>query len=93
LPRPLLENAMTFQIDKDLPIPKITTGRPRIYPFPTMEVGDSFVVPITNEMESGQDKSSRLLRSAASAYSRRYGSKFSVQFQRSNKVTRCWRIE
>jgi hypothetical protein len=84
---------MTFKIDKNVPMLKISKGRPRIYPFPEMEVGDSFVVPITDEMESDQDKSSRLLRSAASAYSRRYGSKFSVQFQRSKNVTRCWRVE
>lgn len=93
MPRLLLENAMTFQIDKGLPIPKISTGRPRIYPFPQMEVGDSFAVPITDEILSGQNKSARLLSSAATAYARKYGGRFSVQFDRSNKIMRCWRVE
>ena len=89
MPRPLLENAMTFEIDKTQPIPKSTKGRPRIYPFMEMEVGDSFAVPIQLD-----DKTTgNLLRCAARAYSRKYGGKFAIRIERSKNVTRCWRVE
>lgn len=93
MPRPLLENTMTFKIDKGLPMPNISKGRPRIYPFPEMEVGDSFAVPITDDASLGNNANTSLLRSAATAYSRKHDVKFSVTFDRSKKVTRCWRIK
>lgn len=93
MPRPLLENAMTFEIDKTQPIPKNTKGRPRIYPFMEMEVGDSFVVPLTDELLCGENRNARLLRSAATAYTRKFGGKFTVRIERAKNVTRCWRVE
>lgn len=84
---------MIFKIDKGLPMPKISKGRPRIYPFSEMEVGDSFAVPITDNLSLGNNKNSSLLRSAATAYTRKYGDKFSVLLDRPNKVARCWRVE
>lgn len=84
---------MTFKIEKGIPMPNITSGRPRIYPFPEMEVGDSFAVPITDEILCGQNKNARLLSSAATAYTRKYGGKFSVKLDRPNKVMRCWRLK
>lgn len=80
---------MTFKISNKLPIPKMIVGRPRIYPFPDMEVGDNFAVPIQPD-----DKTNgRLLRCAARAYSCKYGGKFTVRIERSKKVIRCWRVE
>jgi hypothetical protein len=84
---------MTFKIDKNVPMPKISKGRPRIYPFPEMEVGDSFAVPITDDLSLGNNTNSSPLRSVAAAYARKYGGRFSVQLDRSNKIMRCWRVE
>jgi len=76
---------MTFEIEKNVPMPKESPnkGRPRIYPFPEMEVGDSFVVEIED---------CKLLRSAATAYSRKYGGTFTVRTDRKTQEVRCWRM-
>lgn len=34
-----------YQIDKGVPVPSNTIGRPKHLPFNTMEVGDSFAAP------------------------------------------------
>jgi len=76
---------MTFEIEKNVPMPEASPnkGRPRVYPFPEMEVGDSFVVEIED---------SKLLRSAAGAYSRKYGGTFTVRIDRKTQEVRCWRM-
>lgn len=35
-----------FQIEKNIPMPEVYEGRSSRYPFETMEVGDSFYVPV-----------------------------------------------
>jgi hypothetical protein len=83
---------MTFQIEKNIPIPKISAGRGRIYPFPEMKVGDSFAVPITKETSFSKSKNTAAVRSSAIAYARKYGGKFSVKFDSTDEVIRCWRV-
>lgn len=75
---------MAFQIEKGVPIPSSRAVSMR-YPFPDMEVGDSFVVPFS----AGQDGR---LRSAACAYQRRRGGKFTVRRFTREGVVRCWRV-
>lgn len=73
-----------MKIDSDVEFqPKKTGGRPPLYPFAQMSVGESFVV-------KGKQKGIRL-QSAASAYARRHGGKFTTLT--SEEGTRCWRIE
>jgi len=60
-----------YKIEKGVPLPK---GR---YPFPTMEVGDSF--------EFSDSLSS--VRSAASYWGRTHGQKFTA------RKNRCWRVK
>ncbi len=67
----------TYQIEKGVPAP----DAPLRYPFPEMEVGDSFFTP-------GPRKS---MASAAFAYGAKTGRKFTTQ--RVDGGYRCWRIE
>ena len=41
-------------IDKDVPPPIPSNGRPFKYPFPIMEVGDSFAIPLTGSMRKSE---------------------------------------
>jgi hypothetical protein len=88
---------MTFKIEKDVPIPAIPqAGRPRLYPFAEMEIGDSFSVPLSGvrvKANSGYtDKAARNLVSAASIYSKKCGIKFSTRTLHGEGVVRCWRV-
>lgn len=83
---------MPIEINKDLPTPPPATGRPRIYPFPTMEVGDSFAVPLTGIIRKSEDVATDRLRCAAVFYARKHGCKFTVRSDRENGVVRCWRV-
>lgn len=60
-----------YVIEKDVPIPELAK-RPgvRVYPFPDMAIGDSFRAPL--EM---RDR----LGSAAAAYAKKTGTKFTVR--------------
>ena len=73
---------MTYQITKGLPIPKISAGRPAIYPFAALEVGDSF--------SAGNEEAGKVRR-AASAFSRNHKVRFTVR--KEGEGVRCWRIE
>lgn len=85
---------MTAPIDKHLPTPPPTKGgRPRKYPFPGMEVGDSFAMPLAGEMRDGEDHAAVKLRSAVTQHTRKYGGKFTIRTDRKNGVARCWRVE
>jgi len=64
-------------IDKGIPFPSK-------YPFATMQVGDSFLVPLgTSRFAVGQ---------SAKRYGEKHGMKFTVR-QVADKTFRCWRIE
>jgi len=82
-----------IKIDKDVPVPPPTEGRPRKYPFPDMVVGDSFAVPLAGEMHNGEDRAALKLRSATTQHTRRYGGKFTVRTDREAGEVRCWRVE
>ena len=81
-----------MEIEKNVPMPTPTTGRPRRYPLPDMEVGDSFAVPIQGVMTPKGDKAALLVSSAAKQYSKRHGGKFVIRTDRENGVVRCWRM-
>lgn len=81
-----------IKIEKDVPAPPYKAGRPRKYPFPSMEVGDSFTVPLLGIMTPKGDKAAAKLTSAAGFYARTHGGQFTVRVDRENNVARCWRI-
>ena len=70
---------MNIEIDKHLPPPPPTEGRPRRYPFPDMAVGDSFLITDADMIKNA--------RSAAWMYSKRHGGRFSCR-----KVPEGWRV-
>jgi hypothetical protein len=77
-----MEKRMTYQITKGLPIPKISAGRPAIYPFAVLEVGDSFF---------SDNQGVANVRSAACAFARNHKVRFIVR--KEGEGARCWRIE
>lgn len=79
---------LPYTVEKNVPIPantgSYTGARPRIYPFNTMDVGDSFGM--------GSKEEARRVTAAASSYSKTHGGgRFSVQ-QVPGGGYRCWRI-
>lgn len=75
---------MTFEIEKDIPIPLF--GAKRIYPFAEMEVGDSFVVAVNFLRDKGP------IRAAAYEYAKYTGRKFKTRSQPDGSI-RIWRTE
>lgn len=71
---------MSYTIEKDIPLPE-HRGRPNKYPFPDMDVGDSFAVPL-DEVSS--------VRNAAYAWAFRHDWKLAVR--KTDEGARCWRI-
>ena len=81
-----------FEIEKDVPVTPALVGRPPKYPFASMEVGDSFAVPMEGVPDLyGGDRSTARLRTAASHRGTRDGRYFIVRADSANNVTRCWR--
>jgi hypothetical protein len=74
----------TFKIEKTVPIPKTSGKGGGIYPFATMEVGDSFLIP-------DGSKNINSVRSAVTQAARRNGRKFTTRLTDSG--LRVWRIE
>lgn len=85
------------RVEKGVPIPEFymaryqklmrgpNCGRKPKYPFKSMEIGDSFALPLRyhNRMTA--------FRQITSMYGRRYGKKFLV-IQDDTHKPRCWRI-
>jgi hypothetical protein len=80
-------------IDKDVPPPIPSNGRPFKYPFPIMEVGDSFAIPLTGSMRKSEDCATARLRSAAIRHARTHGGRFSIRTNREAGEARCWKVE
>lgn len=72
-----------YKIQKNIPIPaKKPQGRKQVYPFARMEVGDSFVVPLSK---------SKSLASSINKYAKSLGMKFTRRVL--GKEVRVWRIQ
>lgn len=72
-------------------------GRPSLYPFAQMAVGDAFDAPrdlgriLNSRGEMTSDKRQTSVSSSACSYARKHGGKFTVRLIDENTV-RCWRI-
>lgn len=75
-----------FEIEKGIEMP----NKKSIYPFMTMEKGDSFFVPLDGD--DRQTIRNRLGAAATYAASRK-SVKFSIRFNKEREGYRCWRIE
>jgi hypothetical protein len=62
-----------IKIDKGIPIPKQGRGRPSVFPFEDMEIGDSIFVPV----KEAKDKSRAIGRAAM--YARTHGVRFKTR--------------
>ena len=91
------EEDYLYKIEKGIPLPERqylgTPGEhPRLlYPFPFMEVGDSFFVPVG---ELSQDRRGALILVSARAFCRRRLGKemhFVIRRDNENDGIRCWR--
>ena len=82
---------MSITIDKDIPVPEGTSARFRTqYPYRTMEVGDSFLIPFV-EGESKVIAMRRMYQSASWATKRFAPQRFIVR--RTEEGVRVWRTE
>ena len=82
------QNNSAYQVQKDVGLPR-RQSMFRSYPFPEMEVGDSFALLMDDPLERER------VRSAASYYSIRHQVKFSVRIadrSANPRTYRCWRI-
>lgn len=75
---------MAFKIEKGIPIPdkKDGCGRPSIYPFQEMEVGDSFPISSTD---------AKKVSNAARTFGQRHGKLFIVR--KDGRRHRVWRTK
>jgi len=83
---------MTYEIDKDVPVPmkKRTSSRAYRFPFALMEVGDSFFVPNNPQISPKQ----ALQHMTSSSYSWRKYHNADAQFscRTVDGGLRCWRV-
>jgi hypothetical protein len=88
------ETGMSIAIDKNIPAPAGTRGRPARYPFADMEVGDSFAVPLAGETwgKGTSDKAVSRLSNASNSFGKRNNWKFVTRSRKAEGVVRCWRI-
>jgi hypothetical protein len=81
---------MPIEIEKNIPIPDANPRPRRKYPFPDMEIGDSF--HLQSQPRSSAKIAARM-RHAACTYAKRHNRpelKFSIH--RTTSGVRCWRI-
>tara|TARA_R110002110_G_scaffold64634_2_gene178545 strand:- start:5248 stop:5493 length:246 start_codon:yes stop_codon:yes gene_type:complete len=79
---------MSLAVEKNIPVPPLPQPK-RLYPFPDMEVGDSFFCPA--KVEDALLVVTRI-RTASRAFRARHGAttkKFKIR--RVAKGVRCWR--
>lgn len=87
-----------IEVKSDQPMPSRGRGRPPIYPFLKMAVGDHFDLPLGDETFTTvkgdtQYRASSRVSVAAFAHTKRYpDSHFTVRTLPDEGVVRCWRI-
>lgn len=79
-----------FKIEKDVPHDGRGSARQNFFPFPDMEVGDSFFMQFGLTTPRGTPISASILSSAATSYGRANNRKFSTRTV--DGGIRCWRI-
>lgn len=79
---------MKLSIERGLEIPDIDNGRPSMYPFEDMSVGDSFFVPVR------KGRKIQSLRTTLYTISKRKGVKISMRtIKKPKHGLRVWRTE
>lgn len=78
---------MNLKIEKGIPLPVMYKGKPRLYPFPDMEVGDSFEV-VFDHLTNASPASAR---NAAQTYKRNHPGWDYAARKTGVGVVRIWR--
>ena len=81
---------MAFEIEKEIPIPKIgrtMRNKPPIYPFEDMQINDSFAV---QHLPDAQKKTLGRVRSAVAIATKKLGVRFTVRSMGDH--VRVWRV-
>lgn len=73
-----------YEIEKNVPLLEKAAGRKAKYPLASMEVGDSFVVPLKYPKQRSP------VHSVASIFGKKHGRKFTTR--RIDNGVRVWRI-
>jgi len=78
-----------FKIEKDIPVPEYARWKYNAYPFPDMDVGDSFIVPL--------DMTKPIRNAAVKWRTRHPGWDFIVGWDRNagsgHEIARLWRTK
>lgn len=81
-----------IKIEKNVPLPSYCT-----YPFKDMEVGDSFVVPLSGTtIKAGKiDAATHRVSVSAGYWVKKHspGAKFTIRSLVDEGVARCWRVK
>lgn len=77
-----------YSIEKNVPMPASNNSR-RIYPFASMSVGDSFLVPTSDDKDAAAKKRTKVA-AAITADAKRFGRKFATRQVEGG--VRVWRV-
>ena len=80
---------MSFEIEKNIPVTDARSTR-NVYPFADMEVGDSFFVPVTENI--GKVSLGRRLRSAVHNHTKLEGVESTFSVRQYGEGMRVWRV-
>lgn len=80
----LLGDKVMYEIEKNIPLVRKALGRNAKYPLASMEIGDSFVVPLKYP---GQRT---VVNSVVSSFGKNHGRKFATR--RIDNSVRVWRV-
>lgn len=83
-----------IKIEANIPIPPrgplVSKGRPALYPFADMQIGDSFMVPIKASDPQKQKRLAMRVTNAAYANARLHGKKYATRVM--DGGVRVWRV-
>ncbi|MFA5941377.1 MAG: hypothetical protein WC809_18650 [Sinimarinibacterium sp.] len=80
---------MTIKIENGVPIP--TRIEAAVYPFASMEIGDSFSVPTTEDLPAEKLRQ-RLSANGANFAKRHLGVRFTTRVENNGGSVRIWRV-
>lgn len=79
-----------FIIEKGIPVPASTSGRPTIYPLGNMDDGDSFFIPLP-EGKKHRDLQSSVARAAKAHEGKKFATRKDVSPDGGTDGIRVWR--
>lgn len=81
-----------YAIEKKVPLPRIAAHRGRKYPFPSMDVNDSFFVPYENRHQEPRRLVNKV-SNAACHFVRYWNLNWRFSCRQTKDGVRCWRVK